>query len=116
MSECIELPKVKRYALVIEIPMEIPNIHNNMNIFEARGMFERKRLCSTIKNHKREFARAVALLNYAEKFDGELETMYNGRYRLNLVISFPSITEMLNFEETMDLEVHEATKILTCKK
>ena len=70
MSECIVLPKVKRYALVIEIPMEIPIVHNNMDIFRAKGMFERKRLCSTIKGHKKEFARAVALLEYAEKFDG----------------------------------------------
>ncbi len=99
----ISEPKVTRYGVVINLPMEIPLPEQCESIDRVIGMFKMKRECLKSGARRAEYEQAISVLKFARFLDGELETMYKIKYTANLVISFPTKEAMEEFVEKLNL-------------
>ena len=97
----ISSPKIVRYAVVLNLSMEIPITEKYTTLSGVIGSFKRKRECTKIKNRKIELDYAILLLEEAYILDGNLETIYMQKYNVNIVLSFPTKEIMERFEKSI---------------
>lgn len=102
--------KIEEYILVVSIPMETPiMIVKKQSIDQAEQSFITKRDKTNNHNAKVEFDRARALLKYASCSNARLVEMQNADHKLKVSFGFYSVESMIEFRDTMAVNVASAT-------